>query len=62
MDAKIDTLWARYNKNDQSECFHFLKLGFFHRVEGAYTEKKKLTKCAESHRRFVCIRVAEGRP
>ena len=37
MDAKIDTLWARYNKNDQSDCFHFLKLSFFHRVEGAYS-------------------------
>ena len=37
MDAKIDTLWARYNKNDQSDRFHFLKLSFFHRVEDPYS-------------------------
>ena len=37
MDAKIDTLSARYNKNDQSDCFHFLKLSYFHRVEDAYS-------------------------
>ena len=32
-NAKIDTLWARYNKNDQSDCFHFLNLSFFHRLK-----------------------------
>ena len=29
MDAKIDTLWARYSQNDQMDCFNFLKLSFF---------------------------------
>ena len=37
MDAKIDILWARYNKNDQSDCFHFLKLSCFHRVDDLYS-------------------------
>ena len=37
MGAKIDTLWARYNKNDPSDCFHFLKLSFFHRVYNPYS-------------------------
>ena len=37
MDAKLDTLWARYNKNDQPDCFHFLKLSFFHRVDDLYS-------------------------
>ena len=36
MDAKIETLWARYNKNDKTDCFHFLKLSFFHRVYDPY--------------------------
>ena len=37
MDAKTDTLWARYYKNDQSNCFHFLKLSFSHRVDDPYS-------------------------
>ena len=37
MDAKIDTLWARYSQNDQTDCFHFLKLSFFYRINDAYS-------------------------
>ena len=37
MDAKIDTLWARYSQNDQTDCFHFLKLSFFYRVNDPYS-------------------------
>ena len=36
MDAKIDTLWARYNQNDQTNSVHVLKLSFFYRVNEAY--------------------------
>ena len=37
MDAKIDTLWARYNQNDQTDCFHFLKLSYFYLVNDTYS-------------------------
>ena len=48
MDAKIDTLWARYNKNDQSDYFHFLKLSCFHRVDDPYSfwTQFSISKCA----------------
>ena len=37
MDAKTDTLWARYSQNDQTDSFNFLKLIFFYRANDAYS-------------------------